>query len=399
MMKWASAIAEGPDLTEAVEQCAGEVADELGHGAPASLVVVFVSAGYAEELREVPTLLQSHFPDAVVLGCCAAGVIGNALEIEHRPAVAVTAGHLPGVGVTAFRATRETVPSPDDPPESWTDLVGVTPEERPSFLILMDPFAGPGEELLAGLDFAFPAASKVGGLASGGQTPGSHVLYLGKEVHSDGAVGVALTGDIVVDTVVAQGCRPIGKLKRITSCHNNALLELDGEPPFAYLQEMYETLPARDQSLMNGNLFLGIAMDPLLSPDEVGSGDFLIRNLIGADRKRGILAIGEILREGLLVQFHVRDAITSAEDLQRQLVSYFEGVGKDSPAGALLFQCNGRGMNLYGKTNHDSDLFKSFVGTVPLGGLFCNGEIGQVGGTTYLHGYTSSFALFRKPQH
>ena len=38
---------------------------------------------------------------------------------------------------------------------------------------------------------------------------------------------------------------------------------------------------------------------------------------------------------------------------------------------------------------------KASVGAVPLGGFFCNGEIGPVNGTTYLHGYTSCFGLFR----
>jgi small ligand-binding sensory domain FIST len=32
---------------------------------------------------------------------------------------------------------------------------------------------------------------------------------------------------------------------------------------------------------------------------------------------------------------------------------------------------------------------------MPLTGFFCNGEIGPVGGTTFLHGYTSSFGIFR----
>ena len=32
----------------------------------------------------------------------------------------------------------------------------------------------------------------------------------------------------------------------------------------------------------------------------------------------------------------------------------------------------------------------------PLGGFFCNGEIGPVGGRAYLHGYTASVALFRE---
>ena len=88
-------------------------------------------------------------------------------------------------------------------------LVGISAEERPHFLLLMDPFSTPADELLSGLDFAFPDAVKVGGLASGGHGAGSHALYLGQETYRDGVVGVAFTGDIVVDTVVAQGCRPV----------------------------------------------------------------------------------------------------------------------------------------------------------------------------------------------
>ncbi len=67
----------------------------------------------------------------------------------------------------------------------------------------------------------------------------------------------------------------------------------------------------------------------------------------------------------------------------------------EKPEGALLFSCLGRGEHLYGSANHDSDCFKDYLGQVPLSGFFCNGEIGPVGGTTFLHGYTSSFGLFR----
>ena len=63
--------------------------------------------------------------------------------------------------------------------------------------------------------------------------------------------------------------------------------------------------------------------------------------------------------------------------------------------GALLCSCLVRGQYLYGRPNHDTDLFREKLGAVPLGGFFCNGEIGPVSGTTFLHGYTSSFGLFR----
>jgi small ligand-binding sensory domain FIST len=65
------------------------------------------------------------------------------------------------------------------------------------------------------------------------------------------------------------------------------------------------------------------------------------------------------------------------------------------PAGSLLFSCLGRGVHLYGRADHDTDLARSHLGDVALGGFFCNGEIGPVQGTTYLHGYTSAFGLFR----
>ena len=107
------------------------------------------------------------------------------------------------------------------------------------------------------------------------------------------------------------------------------------------------------------------------------------------------MAIGELLKEGQLVQFHLRDAETSAEDLTAVLERYAVENRENQVHGALLFSCLGRGQYLYGRPNHDTDIFHEKLGPVPLGGFFCNGEIGPVSGTTFLHGYTSSFGIFR----
>jgi len=96
------------------------------------------------------------------------------------------------------------------------------------------------------------------------------------------------------------------------------------------------------------------------------------------------------------VQFHVRDAGTSAGDLRLSLSNYSAAAGERSPAGALLFQCTGRGSFLYGRPDHDTEMFSNLVGDLPLGGFFCAGEIGPVAGTTHLHAYTSSFGIFRQ---
>ena len=113
------------------------------------------------------------------------------------------------------------------------------------------------------------------------------------------------------------------------------------------------------------------------------------------DDNTGVLAIGEMLKEGQLVQFHLRDAQTSTEDITAVLDRYAQDNRENDLSGALLFSCLGRGQYLYGTPNHDTEVFKSMLGQVPLGGFFCNGEIGPVSGTTFLHGYTSSFGIFR----
>lgn len=393
-MKLASAIAIEYDFKEALNRSASKATAELGVKRPASLVLIFVSSAFSDELHRAPELIKKHFPKAMILGCSAQGVIGSGMEEERRPAIAVVAAHLPKTVITPFRITQENLPSPDDPPDSWTDLVGVMPEASPSFIILMDPFTSPAEEILTGLDYAFPGATKVGGVASGSQAPGSTALYLAKYMYTEGIVGVALTGKVTLDTIVAQGCRAIGEAKRITKCQQNLLLEIDGQPPITYLQELYQRLDAKDRDLLRGNLLLGIAMTPLNEGDK---SEYLMRNILGGDKDRGILAVAEILSEGKLIQFHVRDAATAKEDLNQRIAVYLSGVTKKSLAGALLFQCNGRGMNMYGISNHDTDLFRGVVGPLPIGGFFCGGEIGRVGSYTYLHGFTSSFAIFRKP--
>ena len=180
---------------------------------------------------------------------------------------------------------------------------------------------------------------------------------------------------------------------QITSCERNVLYELDGRPAFAVLEELFASLDERDRRLAQTALFLGVVMDEFKEKPEVG--DFLIRNLIGLDPKSGAIAVGEYLQEGMRVRFHLRDADTSAEDLHTMLTGYENTLLNDAVSGALLFSCLGRGEHLYKKPNFDTGVFKQHLGEVPVGGFFCNGEIGPVGGATFLHGYTSSFGLFR----
>lgn len=400
-MKWSSFLSQASSLENAVQEACQAVTASLygvssatGGSKHVDFAAVFISESWRSRYRDLLTLLRPHLSAKVLIGCSGGGVIGGAREVEHNPAVSINAAFLPGVTMTPFHLQDKALPDLDAAPEAWCNLVGITRNEQPHFILLADPFTFRTETLVAGLDYAFPRSSKIGGLVSGGRTPGENALYLNDKFFSSGLVGIGFTGNLALDTVVAQGCRPIGKPMIVTACDRHFLLEVDHQPPIQAIQNFLETLNQRDRELASHSLFLGILMDPLKQfPQE---GDFLIRNLVGADTEQGILVVGSNLRLGQTVQFHVRDSEASKENLESMLTQYRTITKEDAPQGALLFSCLGRGEFLYGVPHHDSQLFTSTLGKVPLGGFFCNGEIGPVGETTYLHGYTSCFGLFRE---
>jgi small ligand-binding sensory domain FIST len=392
-MKWATAISRKTVFEDALLECATSVREGLGPG-PVTLALAFVTPHFAEFHERLHEVLMGSLGPELLLGCSAGGVIGGGEEVERLPAVTLTAARLPDVAVRPFHLDGGALPDLDGPPDSWERLVGTQRSEEPQFVLLTDPFTSRPETLLAGLDYAFPGSAKIGGLASGGTSPGLNALFLDGEVHTSGIVGAALSGNVVVDTVVAQGCRPVGPLMQITNCKENVLYELDGQTALSALEELFAGLDERDRSLAQTSLFVGVVMDEF--EEEPKAGDFLIRNLMGIDPKSGAAAVGEYLGEGMRVRFHLRDAEASAQDLHAVLTGYESTLPrKDEVSGALLFSCLGRGEHLYGRPNFDTGVFKQHLGDVPVGGFFCNGEIGPVGGTTFLHGYTSSFGLFR----
>ncbi len=390
-MRWASTLSHEPDATAAFGEAANALEQQL-EGSPPDLLLAFASPEHAGGHERIAALAARRFAGALLVGCTGRGVIGGAHEAEEGPALSLTAAVMPGVALSALRVESAAPPHSGAGASGWRDRVGLPPEARPKFLLLADPFTVDVGGLIEGLDRAYPGAPKIGGVASGGRGPTENRLLLGKDVHRTGAVGVVFSGDVAVDTLIAQGCRPIGKPMLVTRCRRTLLQELDWRPPLHVLTELYRSLDARDRELMQDSLFLGLEM----RSDEVEHepGELLVRNLLGADEGSGALTVGADLRPMTVAQFVLRDPHSAEEELRRMLVRHRRAAGR--PAGALLFSCVGRGAGLFGHPDHDTSLFEEQLGPAPLGGFFCNGEIGPVGGTTFLHGYTSAFAIFRE---
>lgn len=389
-MKWSSASLVSTDLEDGLSRALETVAAGL-EGAKADIVFAFVCPEHAAAAPSLVDRARAVLGPAPVVGCTAGGVIGGDREVERPGGIALLAGSLPGVTVTTFHVEDKALPDADAGPAAWHALVKVAGADRPGFVVMADPFTVRAEALIAGVDFAWPHAVKVGGLASGASKPGRQVLFAGDRAVRSGAVGVALSGAVDLVPAVAQGCRAFGPVLKVTACEGNLVKALDGEPAVATVRRVLEEAPERDRSLARSSaLFVGFETDPF-----AGEGDerpWLVRNVLGVDREGGGVYVGETLRAGWRVRLHVRDRTTSAEDLDRTLDAALSGLPAP-PAAALLFSCQDRGMNLYGVPDHDVRALRRRAGPIPVGGFFCAGEIGPVGDATYLHGYTSSFGF------
>lgn len=388
--RFADALSTAADWRAAVAEAARAARAKMGP-APIDLALVFVSQVWdGFDARELPALIGKELAPRHALGCNASGAIAGRREVEGKPAVAVLAMRLPGVRVQPFAQTRAELERLEDGRALVAEL-DLYPTDRPKFLVLSDPLSCDPEKLTALFNTAYPGAPLVGGLASGPALRRPTWMLLDGEIHEQGAAGVALTGDVELDVVVAQGCRPIGEPLIVTKTEGNELHELAGRSPLEVLRETLARCTPDDQRLARHSLFVGLAMSEGRSGYR--RGDFLVRNLLGFDTDSGALTLGASLRRGQTLQFQLRDAQTSDQDLQ-SLLGLLPEAGA-APRGAFLVSCVGRGHGLYGEPDHDATLVQTMRGPLPLAGFFANGEFGPVGGRNYVHGYTSSLAVIR----
>jgi small ligand-binding sensory domain FIST len=388
-MKVQTALSRAELTSEAVDSVCREISTAFG-GRSVDLVFVFFSPHHTESADYLASTIQDRLTPKVILGCSAESIIEGKQEIEGQSALCLWAAHLPGTHLAPFHLRFE------QREESFTatgwPASMPAPENKPSFLIIGEPFTTPAEALLHELAARYPKAPAIGGMASGAHQPGGNRLLFNGHAVEDGAVGVALTGAVAIRSVVSQGCRPIGERFMITQAEQNIVHELSGKPALERLQEVFSLLSPPEQRQAERALHLGVVIDE--HQDRFDRGDFLIRNLVGADQQSGSFALGDIVKEGQTVQFQLRDAAAASEDLH-ELLSVERTVKREkAPIGALVFSCNGRGQRFFQKPHHDAGTIQEEMGELPVGGFFAMGEIGPVGGNNFLHSYTASIALF-----
>jgi small ligand-binding sensory domain FIST len=375
---------------ESSEEALGRIIDDAQqHLDAADVAFFFFTAHHADQADEMAEKLLLEFEPQALIGCSCEGVIGGDREIERAPGMSLMLGFAPGVTIHPFHVASDEWRAIIQDRQTLVEKLGIDEQTR-AIIGFGDPWTTPLTQFMAALDVASSTAPLIGGMASGARQPGGNKLIRNDTIGEEGFVGVSLAGPIEVQSVVSQGCRPIGEPMIVTKARENIIEQLGGKPAMSALREIINSLSEADQALLQHGLLIGRAISEYR--EKFGRGDFLVRNLAGADQESGAIAVADYVRVGQTVQFQVRDAATAHEDLLLMLNDV------KSASGALCFSCNGRGTNLFNEPNHDVSVAREKLPGTPVAGFFAAGEIGPVGGKNFIHGHTASFALFREPK-
>ena len=359
-------------------------------GGRPDLALVFISSHFVEDYEDILADLMGKLDPGYLVGCSGHGIIGAGREFEDQPVISLLLLRHPDLKITVHRAQQEQIEESTGP-GFWQMETDVEPEKPRGIILLADPFTVAIDKLVHEVSEAYPEAPMIGGLASGDMSQRATHLFEGAHVHQEGALLIFLEGPIRVKTVVSQGCKPIGEPRIITRAERNIIYEIANQPALRVLNETVAALDPDEKKRAQRNIFAGLVVNEYI--EEFHRGDFLVRNLIGADQETGSLALGALVRAGQTIQFQMRDAKAAREDMIELLTRARAQLKGSQVKAGMLCSCNGRGEGLFGKPDHDPATVAEILGNFPVAGFFCNGEIGPIGQRAFVHGYTCAAGL------
>ncbi len=390
-------LSKQQDTEQATREAAQAALRQAG-GDSADFALVFATAQHGAAYGRVLRTVRAELQTSQVVGCSAAGVLTAGGEVERAPGVAVLA-----VKSDTLSAHRFFVPQLRRRARTaGQDVVSsVTPHLGPENLALVFPdtynfdsqafFDGIAEGGLSDVPF-------VGGGASEDGSIGETFQLCGDTVSNDAISGALLSGQFTYTIGITQACQPVSPVYRVTKAHNNLILELDGKPAFEVFAELVSPQLREDLRRAAAFIFAGLPVDA--ERQHIAPGEYVVRNLVGFDPERGIIAVAGEIVEGQKLVFTLRDGNGARTDLKRELEAQGRSWQHSRPAFGLYFNCVGRGSGLYGIPDIDSSYLSQYLAGVPIIGFFTGCEIAPIQRQAIVHQYSGVLVLVgEKPLH
>ena len=354
----------------------------------ADAVICFISSAHGAAYPLIVRTIAETAQTREIAGCSASGVIASQHETEGGTCVSVLA-----IGGSQIKGKRLFVPDlrGNDREVGRQISAAAKPALAKDNLLCLfpDTYNLTPEPLLDSIASELPHTMVVGGGATEDGSVGETFQFCGDVVSSNSVSAMLLSGDFKIDVGVSLACQPLGPGHRVTAVEENIIIELDGRSAFEVYHEAIGPL-ADDLPRASAFVFLGVPLDP--NAERLERGRYLVRNIIGASKEHGVLAVAHRPRVGDLVGLVLRDGQRARDDLKLALEELRASTQRP-PAFGLYFDCVSRGSGLYNVPNHDSAYIRQYLGEIPVAGFFTGLEIGPLSAATRLLQYSGVLVL------
>jgi len=417
-----------PESVDAGVEAAKIAMAQLGQKR-ADFVLVFATAAHQPAYPSMLHAIRQITKTEHLVGCSAYGIMTTDAELELTPAIAVMAvtssdvrftpfcfhhlqdrneavgraigrliRHADGQNVTlasrsaAARRPARSATAAAETPGTRNPPADLSGQEhgQPLLMIFPDTFAMQPTLLFRGIHHEAGPVQIIGGGASEDGTLSQTYQFFGADATPNAVSGVMMEGKFITTISLSHACHPIGESMAVTRSKGNIVMELGGRPAFEVFEELIKEHDIEPEQV-GAQLFVGLPVDP--SHTRLQRGEYLIRNIVGANPRQGSIAVATEIQEGQIFSFTLRqpdETRVAMEEMLSELSQIHHG---RAPAFGLYFDCCGRGSSLYGESGTDLALIKKHLGDIPLIGFFTYAEIAPLGQVTHLHNYTGVLTL------
>lgn len=367
-MRFGSGVSISQDTGAAVEEALRRALSGTSH-AP-DLLVCFATFHHGHSVSVIAgRMAAAASMTGVSVGAISSGVIAESEEFESGAALVVWVAWLGDASPSALRLAAFRT-------DEGIGIGGADmPDDTKGILLLADPYSFPAVQFARSLG----TVPVVGGIPA--SLAEESVFFLNGQIHTHGAVAVALSGQVRFRAAVAQGCAPVGEPATITKAAGRVVEQVAGIPAVRFVEELIGRLDEATQEQVRNGLQIGLALDEYA--ENRGPGDYLIASVTAADRATGSILVGAEIAIGSTIQFHVRDPRSASSGLNDAMA------GLSGGGGMLVFSCSGRGRSFFGQPHHDASLVAAACKPAAMVGMISSAEIGPVAGTSYVHTYTA----------
>ena len=388
-------VGVGQSNSSSTPQAVQEAATTAMHqvGGSADVVLVFATIEHWQNEGDFLTKLRDITKTDRLVGCSGLGVLTGQAEVDSGPGLAVMA--LASDRIKTEPILYQPLRDQDRQFGKWlAQETGASGASSSLLTLFPDTYNSQPLLLLQGLEEHLRSVSVVGAGCSENGAGRKTYQLCGEQITTNAVAGLAITGAFAASIGITQGCQPVTEPLTVTKAEGNLIFEIDHRPAFEIFAQVIGAPLLANLRRALAFVFVGVPADR--ERNRVGPGEYLVRNIIGIDPQKGILAVGDEIWEGERIVFTLRDGQRAREDLTQMLERQTAQLNGRKPDFGLYFNCCARGSSLYGMPGIDTAYIRNALGEFPLIGFFGNFELGPLGGNNHLLAYTGVLVLINE---